>query len=439
MIPPLSPDPGPCGWNAILPGADPPTHLESNTTTDWLIIGAGFAGLSAARRLAQLHPTDKITVLDASRVATGPAGRNSGFMIDLPHDLASDHYSGALQKDLDTTADNRRAIAFAHDCADEFGMDEVAFRRSGKINGAASARGLKNNEQFARHLDAMDEPYEMLDAAQMREVTGSSYYQNGLFAPGTAIIQPALYIRSLANALRSNRVSIFENSPVTGLTRSSDWTATTPKGRVTAPRVILAVNGALQHFGFMQNRLVHVLTYASMTAPIDPTKLKGQPTWGLTSADPMGTTVRRIRSAQGDRLVVRNRFTFEPDMSASDATLKQAYSDNERAFAARFPNLKAARMEYRWGGRLCLSLNNVQVIGKLDEGLWSACCQNGLGTVRGTLAGILAAENASGITSPALDRALSADVPKRLPPKPIASIGAKVKLRWAERRAGPEL
>jgi len=43
--------------------------------------------------------------------------------------------------------------------------------------------------------------------------------------------------------------------------------------------------------------------------------------------------------------------------------------------------------EYRWGGRLCLSRNNVQVIGELEPGLFSACCQNGLGTAKGTLAG----------------------------------------------------
>ncbi|MCA9772984.1 MAG: FAD-dependent oxidoreductase, partial [Myxococcales bacterium] len=49
------------------------------------IIGAGFAGLAAARRLAQLRPQDTVVILEARAVAEGPAGRNSGFMIDLPH------------------------------------------------------------------------------------------------------------------------------------------------------------------------------------------------------------------------------------------------------------------------------------------------------------------------------------------------------------------
>ena len=92
-------DPGPAAWNRLLPPPDACAPLDQARTADWLVIGAGFAGLSAAYRLAQLHPNDRIVVLEAARVADGPAGRNSGFMIDLPHDLASENYGGALDAD----------------------------------------------------------------------------------------------------------------------------------------------------------------------------------------------------------------------------------------------------------------------------------------------------------------------------------------------------
>ena len=435
-------DPGPAGWNEILPDQGTAKQLEEDTTADWLIIGAGFAGLSAARRLSQLCPDNKIVVLEANRVAEGPAGRNSGFMIDLPHDLASDQYSGALQKDLDQTKDNRRAIEFAAEIAGEFHLDREAFDLAGKINGAASPRGLKNNSDFASHLKTMAEPHEFLGADQMREITGISYYQGGLYTPGTAIIQPASYIRALAQGLRSNRVTIYEDSPVIGLNKRGDWVATTPQGKLTAPRVILAVNGNLQSFGQMEGRLMHVLTYASMTRSLTPNetrRLGGEAIWGLTSADPLGTTVRRIQSAQGDRIVVRNRFTYEPTMEASPKTLMKVYQDHDSSFISRFPMLKGVGMEFRWGGRLCLSLNDVQIIKELEDNLWSACCQNGLGTVKGTLAGLLAAEAACEVTSPALERAIYAPLPKRLPPNPIAKLGADIRLKYGEVRAGKEL
>ena len=41
---------GPAAWSAILPGQPPATPLEGDITADLVVIGAGFAGLSAARR-----------------------------------------------------------------------------------------------------------------------------------------------------------------------------------------------------------------------------------------------------------------------------------------------------------------------------------------------------------------------------------------------------
>ena len=158
----LPKDPGPAAWNRLL---DPPERtrpLDENMTSDWLVIGAGFAGLAAARRLSQLCPTDRIVILEAREVAEGPAGRNSGFMIDLPHDLSSSDYGGVLDKDMALTADNRHAIEFAAQMAADFGMGSDVFARSGKINAAATAKGDKHNHEYAVHLSTMGEAYEML-------------------------------------------------------------------------------------------------------------------------------------------------------------------------------------------------------------------------------------------------------------------------------------
>lgn len=438
----LPKDPGPAGWNKLLPDPDPAVELVESITADWLIVGAGFAGLAAARRLSQLCPDDRVVVLDATRVGDGPAGRNSGFMIDLPHDLASENYSGKVEADRAQTKDNREGIDFAAEMARDYQLSEEAFSQSGKINGAATAKGHQHNLDFAAHLETMWEPFRILDASQMREITGIDYYLSGLFTPGAAIIQPAMFVRGVARGLRSNRVAIYENGAVTSLERDGDWVAKTPKGKVTAPRVILAVNGHLESFGHMAGRLMHVFTYASMTRAMtveECSRLGGDPNWGLTPADPMGTTVRRISGVGGDRIVIRNRFTFDPSMEVSDARIANVGRDHDKAFSVRFPMLQGVEMEHRWGGRLCLSLNNVQAIGQLDDGLWSACCQNGLGTAKGTLAGKLAAEMAAGVKSDALDRALAAEAPKRLPPRPIAQVGAAVRLKWGEAKAGREM
>ena len=205
---------GSAAWSEILGPAPARAALSGTVGCDVVVVGAGFAGLSAARRLAQITPGAKISVIDAGRVAEGAAGRNSGFMIDLPHDVTSSDYASGEGRDKVLTRLNRHAIDWADEAVRDYQMPAGYFQRSGKINGAASDVGLRANASYAAHLSAMREPHELLDASAMREITGSRYYQGGLYTPGTAMLQPAGYIRGLAAGLEGDGVTIFENSPV---------------------------------------------------------------------------------------------------------------------------------------------------------------------------------------------------------------------------------
>lgn len=437
-------DYGPAGWNLLLEPPAAPQVLEEDVTTDWLVIGAGFAGLSAARRLAQIDRGGRIAVVDATRLANGPAGRNSGFMIDVPHDLMTDDYGGLADADRQLITLNRAAIDFAQDAANEYGFAPSTFDRCGKVNAAASDKGLRHNHDYAQHLEQLGEPCERLDAADMQALTGTDYYQGGLYTPGTAIIQPAAYVRSMAQGLITrNRVAVYENSPVVELTRRDGaWRATTPCGSATAPKVILAVNGHVESFGYFARRLVHITLYASMTRALTDAEIRrlgGQDEWGLTPADPMGSTVRKISGPGGHRILVRNRATYSAKPSGAPDRLASVSRTHRQSFERRFPSLNDVPFEYTWSGRLCLSRNNVWALGEVDTGLYSACCQNGLGTTRGTAAGIIAAERAAGVVSP-LGAGLSEQpLPQKLPPEPFASIGANAVIRWGEMKAGTEL
>ena len=215
---------GPAAWNEILGPQPAPELQEGQETADFVIIGGGFAGLSAARRLIQLQPGAKVVVLEAGRLAEGASGRNSGFMIDLPHDLASDDYAGAGD-DRAMIALNRQAIAFAGSAVGEYGIKSDYFDPAGKVNGAASAAGHAHNLSYSKHLDTLGETSELLDQNQMQELTGSRHYRSGLYTPGTVMLQPAGYIRGLGAGLKP-RVRIFENSPATGFARAgstSPW------------------------------------------------------------------------------------------------------------------------------------------------------------------------------------------------------------------------
>ena len=155
-------------------------------------------------------------------------------MIDLPHDLASDDYGGQIENDREAIMQNRYAINFAKETVEALKLPRECFKEIGKINGAATAKGMRHNHDYAKHLSKLGEKYEYLDANSMKDITGTNYYIGGLFTPGTVMIQPALYIRALGEKILSNRVRLYESSPVEELSKvGSDWQAKTPKGVIT--------------------------------------------------------------------------------------------------------------------------------------------------------------------------------------------------------------
>lgn len=427
---------GRAGWNAILGDLPPPRHLEENEIADFVVVGAGFAGLAAARRLSQLAPGARIAILEAGRVAEGAAGRNSGFMIDLPHNLpGSEEMAARGERELISL--NRQAQDFAEAAVEEYGIDPNFFDRAGKINGAGDSAGHAANEREKAHLDDIDEPSELLDAGQMTEVTGSDYYRSGLYTPGTVMLQPAGFIRGMASGLVCAGVNLFEESPATGFARQDgSWIVSTPKAAVQAGKVILAVNGHLESFGFARGRLMHLFLFGAMTPELSPDQLRqtrGQDRWGITPADHMGATVRRIdRGLGGNRILIRATAALRSGMVSRKSDLARAAHGMQARFDARFPSLAGMSFEHVWAGHACLSRNGVAVMREIDDGVFSACVQNGLGAARGTLTGMGAAELACGQDSAITKRFTAEEEPARLPPQPFREIGINAVLRWRE-------
>ncbi|MEM6358276.1 MAG: FAD-dependent oxidoreductase, partial [Pseudomonadota bacterium] len=64
-------------WEASLPPEPPRPSLAGDVATDVAIIGGGFAGLNAARALAE-HGIEAV-VLEAGAIGWGASGRNGGI------------------------------------------------------------------------------------------------------------------------------------------------------------------------------------------------------------------------------------------------------------------------------------------------------------------------------------------------------------------------
>ena len=111
---------------------------------------------------------------------------------------------------------------------------------------------------------------------------------------------------------------------------------------------------------------------------------------------------------------------------------------HRRKFTDRFLKLAGVAQEYSWAGHLCLSRNDVSVAKQIDSGVWSACVQNGLGTARGTLTGIAAAENAFEAPSGIANHFNGEPEPTKMPLAIAQKLVGNAVIRIKERRARNE-
>lgn len=408
--------------------------LERDESCDFLVIGAGYAGLSAARALRLDQPGARIIVLEALRVGQGAAGRNAGFMIDVTHDLGSDDYAGEAHADRQTMRENRLAIDFAPAAAADYDFEQGIMVRSGKINAACSERSLALARRYAAHLRKLGEPCTELDGDDLARITGSPYYTGGVHTPGTVMIQPAAYIKSLALGLWRDGVRVLECTPVLALEYVPGLAARTAAGTIRAGRIILATNGHVRAFGHYRRQLMDITTFASITAPLSAGQaraLGGEAAWSLTPAAPHGSTVRRVRGALygGDRLFFRSLFKATGLGAASARLLARAQREHRIGIQRRYPVLKDVTLSHSWAGRLCLSTNAGSAVAEVETGVVTACCQNGLGTVRGTFNGMLAARITLGLPTDGLAPG-GWRQPARVPPQPLLRPALNAYLSW---------
>lgn len=402
------------GWSRILGPRTPRSALDRDIVADWVVVGAGWAGLAAARRLAENRPSESIVLLDAGSVGENASGRNSGFAIDLPHNVGDS--LAELEGSHRFMALARAAINYLGEAVERHGI-ACDWSRRGKYHAARSARGRREIlEPFTQELEALGEPFRWLDNAGLRHEIGTPAYHAAVHTPGCVLFNPAALCRGLADHL-PGEVRIFENTPVARMESRNGIELTTPDGSVRAPRMILATNGFAREFGFFTDRLVPIAAHASLTRQLTAQErdaLGGEDDWGLTPANAIaGVTMRFTKD---HRILIRQGFRYAPGFRATDQERAEARRGHEACLRARFAMLGDVTMEYTWTGFVCLSRNGAPGFGRIANDVWTSVCQNAVGVTKGTIGGLLAADMACGRDNELIGYMESLGTPQKLPP-----------------------
>ena len=409
------------GWVDLIPPRQSRPKISSDLEAKWLVIGAGFTGLSCARRLAEINPKDKIILLDARELGQNASGRNSGYAV------AHSHFSGAYKEsDLEKYQRVDRINQVGLNSLRTLVKDNTIncdWIDSGIYHTAADSSSEIECDHFINYLKKREIKHTPLSNEEVYDHLGTSWYKKGVKVDNGALMQPAKLVFGLAENLPGN-VELYENTPVLNLIMGKTNKVIVPDATITADKVIMACNYEKFEGAKPKQRLVGVTLSGSITRVLTNEEfatLGSQSSWGVLSLHSGGAT---IRLTDDRRIAIRNTAEYNNHRLLTKKQLIKRQQIHRQAFDNRFPQLSHVSFEHLYSGVEGVSANKTNIFEKFSDNLYYAGCFNGSGITKGTAFGIGIAEYACGKNSSIVKDCLAIEKAKWLPPKPLLDLGA---------------
>ncbi|MEX0344465.1 MAG: NAD(P)/FAD-dependent oxidoreductase [Rhizobiaceae bacterium] len=362
--------------------------LNGDSSTDILIIGGGFTGLSAAVHLAR-NGAD-VTVVEAHRFGDGASGRNGGQMGTgqraWPEELEAE-FGLERAKALFTVAEEAKSHLMSF--MDEHGID--AEFRSGQLSFAHKRRYV---DDYKRHADIMGERFgyphiSYLDRLASETAVGSTFYHGGVRDTGTGHIHPLKLVIGTARAATGYGAKLHEQTAVIGLESGGGRvTAETGNGTITAQKCLLAVNA---HGGALEAvSAAHVMPIGSFIGATEPLGEDSSVIPGWESVDDSRFVVRYFRKSKDGRLLFGGRESY----GSSDPANIEAHI--RKQIAEIYPELRGVGITHTWGGRVGITMPRKPFVREVMPNVISCAGYSGHGVMLSNYTGRLYAETVLG-------------------------------------------
>ena len=426
-----------CGWLNQLEKRSNYKILDKSLKCDYLIVGAGYTGLSAARSLSRIDKNKKIVIVESQLAGEGASSRNSGYLVDT---TLNDGFTS--DKDIKNYKTKTQIYDLGIKAVKNFVKEHQVncdWNECGKYFASSKLKDESTVKSFSKVLSELNFENKILYNDELCKKLGTKFYKIAIYTKGGILLNPAKLVRAMIKSLPSH-IEIFENSELLNWKKINNKIFCKFKNcEVETEKIIFCTNGFLSLLGIKKNYNFPLTLTASMTRPLTKNEyeLIGNPKeWGVLPISSMGAT---IRFTKDKRILIRN--TAE----VCDATHMKKNKLNDRinlhkiGIKKRFPELPNNIIEDSWSGIVCRSRNSSQIFEKIDENIYVAGCYNGSGIGVGTLFGEQIALMAANQQSAEIETIQSRKKPNWLPPQPLLNVGIYTRLIYERLKSRSEI
>ena len=315
-----------CGWLNHLQKRTNIKTLNNDLKSDYLIIGAGYTGLSVARKLSEIETNKKIVIIDAELAGEGGSSRNSGYLVDT---TLNDGFTS--NKDLKEYKKKVKiydmGIKAVRKYVKEYQVD-CDWNDSGKYFASSKFEDENKAKQFSNLLTSLNFKNEILYKEELKKRLGTSFYNIGVYTNGGVLLNPGKLARSMIYTL-PEQVELYENTRLLNWKKINDKIECQfAKNKIITNNIIFCANGFLRSLNIKKNYNFPITLTASLTRPLSENEFKSigfdiivKNELMLIESIPFGIEKNNVEEVIEN--ILNEDFNTSNDFSASDFFAKR--------------------------------------------------------------------------------------------------------------------